>query len=73
MKSIFKISGMHCVSCEELITMELSDLAGVSDIQVDFKTGRASVKLNGVVCKPAKIIEAIKGLGYQAELLQEAK
>lgn len=59
-----KISGMHCQSCEILITEELKELPGVSDIKVDHKTGLAQVQLDESVSSPDALLAAISKAGY---------
>lgn len=62
----FTVTGMHCGSCEILIKDELNELPGVSDLQIDFKSGKGSVFLNLTQNSPDDIIKAIKSAGYQA-------
>lgn len=64
----FKISGMHCKSCEKLIKMELEEVPGVSDVKIDYNSTKASAKLDPHLSKPADVIEVIKKIGYQAEM-----
>ncbi|MCL5407621.1 MAG: heavy-metal-associated domain-containing protein [Patescibacteria group bacterium] len=63
----FKISGMHCGSCEKIIQMELDDTEGVLESRVDSKTSSGFVKTEDNV-SPETIIETIKKAGYKAEL-----
>ncbi|MCL6096656.1 MAG: heavy metal translocating P-type ATPase [Patescibacteria group bacterium] len=64
----FKVDGMHCASCEMLIKDELSEIKGVKDVNVDFKTGNGSVNVLPKV-DPQRITEAIKNAGYTATIL----
>lgn len=40
---IFEVKGMHCASCQQLITGKIKDLKGISDINVNFATEKAKV------------------------------
>ena len=61
-----KIKGMHCVSCEKIIKMELEDMPGVENMQIDHKTGKASLQYNPDITSSGKIIEVISQAGYEA-------
>ena len=66
----YAVKGMHCSSCEQLITAELSELKGISDIHVDNKQGTAKVTLsNGL--QSQDVIKAIAAAGYEATLQQD--
>ncbi len=39
MEKTIKVTGMHCKSCEVLLSEVLSEIAGVSKISVDHKFG----------------------------------
>lgn len=66
----FKVTGMHCGSCEMLIKDELSGVPGAADPKIDFRTGMGSVMLDIAKSSPDAVIEAIKQAGeYQANIL----
>ena len=46
MKKLFKIKGMHCDSCNWLITENVKEVAGVKDVKADYKTGQAFVEFD---------------------------
>ncbi len=60
-----RITGMHCGSCEKIITMELRNVPGVKEISVSAKTGAATVKAEGSVSASA-ITAAVEKAGYSA-------
>jgi len=62
------IKGMHCLSCETLIKDELSNLPGISDINVDYKTGKGSLVLNSEKNSENDVIQAIKKADYIATI-----
>ena len=64
-----KISGMHCASCEKIISMELSDLTGVSNIKINWSAGAGELDLDLEKNQEPDIIETIKKAGYGAEIV----
>lgn len=64
----FKISGMHCGSCEKIIQMELDETKGVIDSQISSKMNSGLVKTEDDV-SPETIIKAISEVGYKAEII----
>ncbi|MCL5438889.1 MAG: heavy metal translocating P-type ATPase [Patescibacteria group bacterium] len=67
----FKVSGMHCGSCETLIKEELSSLTGVQDINIDHKSGLGSLVASNYKLMDDKIITAIEDAGYKASIISE--
>lgn len=63
----FQVDGMHCQSCETLITEELSSIKGISNISVDHKTGKVSLKMNGAATAE-QIAQAVIRAGYKAKI-----
>ena len=65
MEKTLKIGGMHCSSCEMLISDAVSDIAGAKVLSIDHKKGEARISYDG---EPTlnKIIDAIKKEGYKA-------
>lgn len=61
-----KIDGMHCSSCETLITEELKETTGVSDISVSSKNGQAELLLDTNLTPVSAVIDAVKRAGYRA-------
>jgi Cu+-exporting ATPase len=54
------VEGMSCASCSARVERALAALPGACDVSVNLATGRAS--LAGV--RPAEVVEAIRGAGY---------
>ncbi|MBI2459570.1 MAG: heavy metal translocating P-type ATPase [Parcubacteria group bacterium] len=65
-----KITGMHCASCEKIIALELSELAGISNIKINWNVGAGELDLDTEINQEAEIIEAIKKTGYEAEIIK---
>lgn len=71
MKEIkLKISGMHCESCEKIIQMDLGDVDGVLESNIDSKTGDGLVKVEDSVSEDL-IIKTINNAGYKAQIVGE--
>ncbi|MBS3119047.1 heavy-metal-associated domain-containing protein [Candidatus Woesearchaeota archaeon] len=67
MKTItFKVTGMHCKSCEMLITDALEE-AGVSSAKVDSKIGMAVIEFDEKKIKIEKIKKVIETEGYKVQ------
>lgn len=63
-----KISGMHCGSCEKIIQMDLDDVDGVIEAEIDSKKGTGLVKVEDSVSSEV-ILKTINDAGYKAELV----
>lgn len=64
--SDFKVTGMHCTSCAKLIEMTLGDMEGVQSISVDYEGGQGHIEFDPAVLTHADIMDAVKGIGYEA-------
>lgn len=62
-KTTFKVSGMHCPSCEKLLQMDIGDIKGVKGVKADHKTGMVEVEGEGVDAGAVK--KAIVQDGYK--------
>lgn len=63
----FKITGMHCASCEKIIKMELEGLEGVKNVSVDFKSGKASVEVDSNFNDQDMMAKTVEELGYKVQ------
>ncbi len=59
------VEGMHCPSCEILISDALNELDGVTNAKLDHKSGTAEVEFDNSKIKKEDIIEVIKKEGYK--------
>ena len=66
MKKTFKVSGMHCPSCETLIKDSLEETNGVKHAEVSSKKGSATVEFDETKITKEKIITIIQKEGYEA-------
>jgi copper chaperone CopZ len=62
-----KITGMHCSSCEKIIQMDLEDVSGVIESEINSKTGTGLVRVEDSML-PEAIIKVIGDAGYKAEI-----
>ncbi|MFH1427609.1 MAG: sulfite exporter TauE/SafE family protein, partial [Patescibacteria group bacterium] len=69
----FKIAGIHCASCKTLIETEIDVLAGVKDINVNYKSGEANVEFDEKIITENEIIKQINKLNYQAYPLSKTQ
>ncbi|MDP3900597.1 MAG: heavy metal translocating P-type ATPase [bacterium] len=61
-----KITGMHCASCETLISEELKELPGVQETRVSAADGTAVVTFDASQQSVESIINAVQRAGYTA-------
>jgi Cu+-exporting ATPase len=67
-KILLNIKGMHCESCEKIITSELSDIPGVSVLKIDSNTGAGEIEAPKNIAD-SQIISAISNAGYNGEIV----
>jgi len=63
-----KISGMTCEACAGTVKYELKRTLGVAEAEVEYPSGRATVKYDPTQTEPAKLVEAVNATGYRAEI-----
>jgi copper ion binding protein len=61
------IKGMHCRSCEALITDSVMEMDGVSRIKVDHAKGSGEVEFDPRKTDIKKITRAVKEQGYECK------
>jgi sulfite exporter TauE/SafE/copper chaperone CopZ len=61
------VKGMHCKSCETLITGNVMKIDGVNKFKVDYGKGKAEVEHDPQKTDVEKIMEAIQEKGYECE------
>jgi len=60
--------GMTCAACQHHVEEALRSTPGVESARVDLMAHRASVVFNPELAAPGKLVEAIRGAGYDAVL-----
>ncbi|GAB3844870.1 heavy-metal-associated domain-containing protein [Nesterenkonia populi] len=61
----FQVTGMSCGHCERAVRTELSEIDGVTSIEVSARTGRLAVTAEQSV-DDAAVITAVDEAGYTA-------
>ena len=64
MKETVKIKGMSCNHCVMAVTKALSELEGVSNVQVDLERGEATLEAQGAV-DLQEVTKRIEQAGYE--------
>src|SRR3954471_15079937 len=64
----FPVTGMTCAACQARVQRALASEPGVIDASVNLVTGNAAVRYDPVAVNPARLIEAVRATGYEAEL-----
>jgi Cu+-exporting ATPase len=67
-----KITGMHCRSCSIIAKEELSELKGVSKIEINHETGEGNIVLDENISSKDEVISAIERAGYTSEISGES-
>lgn len=65
--ALLKTTGMHCSSCSMLVDLTLGDLPGVVSSETDLASGDTVVSYDSEIVSVEALIEAIRGVGYDAE------
>ena len=60
----YTVTGMTCGHCVSSVTEEVTELAGVTDVQVDLDSGRLTVTADPPLGEPA-VRAAVEEAGYQ--------
>jgi Cu+-exporting ATPase len=69
--SEFSVRGMNCQNCVRHVTEAIQGVAGVASAVVQLEGGRATVRWRaGAAVDPQAIIAAVKGAGYETEIVQ---
>ncbi|MDP2642919.1 MAG: heavy metal translocating P-type ATPase [Candidatus Peregrinibacteria bacterium] len=64
-----KISGMHCSSCEKLISHALHEIPGVKDVVISHKDGTGQVTYDSsLLTDTDAIVDAVRKDGYSAKI-----
>ncbi|GAB3709868.1 heavy-metal-associated domain-containing protein [Mariniluteicoccus flavus] len=61
----YQVTGMTCGHCEMSVREEVSEVSGVTDIEVSAQTGKLVVSGSGEV-DDAKVLAAVEEAGYTA-------
>jgi copper chaperone CopZ len=64
----FEVEGMTCGGCEVAVRRVVNNLEGIEGVEASHKEGTAVVTYQPETVTTEQIAEAIKSLGYEAEL-----
>jgi P-type Cu+ transporter len=68
-KSItFPVAGMTCAACQSRVQRALAAEPGVIEASVNLVTKSAAVRYDAAAVSPARLVEAVRATGYEAEL-----
>lgn len=62
----YQVTGMSCGHCETAVRAELSEIPGISEVDISATTGRLTITTDGPV-DDAVVIAAVDEAGYEAE------
>lgn len=62
-----KTTGLHCTSCSMLVDLTVGDLDGVAEVHTDHASGDTVVRFDSDAITVEQIVDAIRGVGYDAE------
>ena len=61
----FKISGMHCVSCANLIDLDLEEIDGVKSSKTSYAKSETTLEYDEKKLKKSDLIASINKSGYK--------
>ena len=64
MQTTINVSGMTCGHCVSAVTMELSLLASVTEVEVDLESGQVTISSDAALDQ-AQLATAIDEAGYE--------
>jgi len=67
------ITGMHCASCEQLITKEVRELPGIGVVEVSSKQGWGRVEFDDETVTADELVAAVGRAGYTATVTGDGK
>lgn len=65
MKKEFKVNGMHCKSCETILSESIGEEQGVNKVTASTKEGKVTVDFDDKKITQDKIKSIIKKEGYE--------
>ncbi|OIJ18684.1 copper-translocating P-type ATPase [Anaerobacillus alkalidiazotrophicus] len=70
-KTLFSVRGMTCSSCVNRVEKKISKIPGVHSVNVNLAANQAQVSYDNRVAEPKHIIEAIEGIGYSGNVIDD--
>ena len=71
MHKIYIVSGMTCSHCVASVTEEVSEVAGVGEVDIDLESGR--VVVTGISIDDAGVRAAVEQAGYEVVIREDTR
>ena len=68
-KITLSIPDMHCPSCPKLIKITLSEMKGILNVETSLETRTASIEFDSSKTSIQLLIQALREIGYNANLI----
>ena len=65
---IYKVKGMHCASCANIIESTFKKADGVSSVEVNYGTEKAKISFDSSKISPQDLSKKIEPLGYSLDI-----
>ncbi len=70
-KQTYQVNGMHCASCAQIISKQITKIDDIVSCDVNFATKQASIQFNNSEQDINKINQHIQDFGYSLELINQ--
>jgi cation transport ATPase len=70
-KQTYQVKGMHCASCAQIISKQISKIDGIASCDVNFATKQASIQFINQEQDTKKLNQYIEDLGYTLEPMHQ--
>jgi copper chaperone CopZ len=65
-KTVFRVTDMHCSSCAMMVESIEDDLPGIRRVKASYQKARMEVEYEETMVSEAQIIDSVKEKGYTA-------
>jgi copper chaperone len=65
-QTVLAVQGMTCPSCVRHVNEALKDVAGVSNVEVQFREGKVLVQHDPSSAPVASLVNALRDAGYES-------
>jgi copper chaperone len=63
---VLEVAGMTCPSCVRHVSAALTEVEGVTKVEVRFRNGKVLVQYDPSVAKVETLVEALREAGYES-------
>jgi Cu+-exporting ATPase len=70
-KQTYQVNGMHCASCAQIISKQITKIDGIASCDVNFATKQASIQYDDQEQDIKKLNQHIEDLGYTLEPMHQ--